>query len=69
MNPFMQHIVKNKFGVQGTLRGHECNSYHVTLRTLNKALYTTWPQTKFGVTNVAYMENQLVSWFVLMNST
>ena len=69
MNPYVQHIVKNKFGVQGTLREHQCNPYHVTLRGLEQIFYTTRHQTKFGVANVAHMDVELVSWFALINST
>ena len=69
MNPCVQHIVRNKFGVQGTLREHQCNPYHLTLRGLEHLFYITWHQTKFGVANVAYMDVELVSWCALMNST
>ena len=69
MNPCVQHIVKNKFGVQGTLREHQRNPYHVTLRGLEQIFYTTRHQTKFDVTNVAHMGVELASWFALMNGT
>ena len=65
----MQHIVRNKFGVQGTLREHKCNPYHITLRGLEQIFYTTWHQTKFGVANVAYIDIQLISWLAFMNTT
>ena len=57
MNPYMQHIVNNKFSVPGILRGQEHNSHCVTLRALINPFYTTWPQTKFDVTTVVYMGN------------